>query len=233
MKFVEYVEFRQQKDFADKLDQLCLNIANSGMEFHEYWTNVALPVLIENDCQNPEQLLQEFDFKRSYINPLNWFGGNQGRSWSGEKKQDPWAAGMNTMGQQKAQAEEQRKAAIEAARQKRLAQVQQGVDTHVSNIKNKFSQAMRMFLKSVSDEALKNNDRMEYSVAKAFYDKMMKVAQPTLDNFSLKASYGKNPHGEEFAGRRGAMQNTMQGDLKSRLANKFPQADGEQQAAAK
>jgi len=66
--FNEYYEIKEVSDFNDKFKVLCENIVNFGVNVEDYWLNYALPVILEGDYDNEEELLEFFG---------KWFGGGE------------------------------------------------------------------------------------------------------------------------------------------------------------
>ena len=104
MSYNEWLENRENQHINQLTEELCLNILEKEINFDEWWEKEALPVIIEGDYNNEIELFKELfgidNWKKSTANPSNWFGGNQGTSWSG-KSQSPDMAGMMSQWQQK------------------------------------------------------------------------------------------------------------------------------------
>ena len=232
--FAQYKEKRELQDFDAKFSSVCENIARSGLSFEQFWTECGLPIVLESEKHLDETgLLNEFlgiqNWKNSTANPGNWFGGNQGVSWSGNKAtnpNDPFQKGLATMGQQKADAAAAQQAAQQAAMQQRLQQYQGQVDKAIPIIKQQFAQAMRAFLKQAGDTAMKANDKIAYLVAQKFYNQIMQTAQPVIDKFALQAKQGQSPETKQHLGNFGkgvaGMQQANQAAIKARAPGPAP-----------
>lgn len=221
--FAQYKANKEMQEFDALFDSFCENVILSGLSFDEFWSKQALPILMESDKHQDEMdLLVEFNWGKSKLNPGNWFAGNKGVSLSGEKP-DPMARGMGILRQQHAiktpgtpenylsnmEVPESdpnflantgaRDKARDVVRQRKLGVGQKQIDQSVANLKQQFSQAMQQFLKAANDSAMRSGDKIGFIVARKFYNKLMKTAQPVLDDFALKAKAGTQAQQDQQA----------------------------------
>lgn len=208
--FREYRECRELIDFNINFSQLCEAIIKSGMSFEEYWQNHALPVLLRSESTETEdQLLVEF-----WSSLKGMFGGNQ---------YDP-VADMRAKQNAQAQRYFQQMTPgnqISPEKQEKLAQFQKKTDQQIKNIKQRFQIAMRDFLKVVTDDAKTQNDPHMWQIAQSFYKKLMASVQPVIDQFTLKAKFGKAGYMDQFKQQADAMQQSRQANMKQSLLQKF------------
>lgn len=218
LKFSEYKAVREAAEFDAKFTNLCEAIVVSGIKFETYWAEHFLPALNEATYVSDEvELLNEIwpfsSGKQSQAQPAPNFdflsqpsGGQQMTN-----QLDKW------QNDQRAAAE----AAKEAARQKKLANFQQGIDKQIGTVKQRFMTAMRDFLKAATDDAKNQNDPHMYGIVNSFYKKIMSVAEPVANEFKLKAKFGKAGYQDQFAQERGAMMQNKTQAMKQQLQGKF------------
>jgi hypothetical protein len=60
-----------------------------------------------------------------------------------------------------------------------------------------------------------------WQIAKSFHKKIMDTAKPVIDEFQMKAKFGKAGYADQFNQQAGAMRSNQQADMKQRLAQKF------------
>ena len=218
LTFSQYKAARESAEFESKFDELCEAIVISGIKFETYWAEHFLPALNEsNYVSNEDELLNEI-----------W-------PWSSKKQTSPQLApdfssvGQPSTGQQMTNRMDQwqndqraaAEAAKEAARQKKLANFQQGIDQQINVVKQRFTTAMRDFLKAATDDAKTQNDPHMFGIVNSFYKKIMSVAEPVANEFKLKAKFGKADYQDQFAQQRGAMAQNQKAAMKQQLQNKF------------
>ena len=222
IKFHEYREQREIIDFDTKFTAICEGIAHSGMTFDDFWREHGLPVLINSvQYENVNELME------AWYNPFSWFGGG-GQSGVDVHKQNQQAQAGQFFGDMEKNDPVNQ---ANAAREKKLGQFQQKADQMVQNIKQRFSVAMKDFLKSVTDDAKTQNDPHMWKIAQSFHQRIMQAAQPVIQSFSMKARSGKADYAQQFGTERDAMmqgqQKTRTDALKQRLqAGKRPGALG-------
>jgi hypothetical protein len=107
---------------------------------------------------------------------------------------------------------------LDAARQERLAQMQNQVNQKIDGVKRKFSMAMRDFIKNASDEAKRQNDPVMWQAINKFAEKISQTA----NNYQLNASYGKDTYTSPFNAQKAAMDKSQRDTLKKQLQGKFP-----------
>jgi hypothetical protein len=219
LKFSDYKSAREAAEFDSKFNDLCEAIVLSGIKFETYWTEHFIPTLNESTyVANEDELLNEiwpFSSKKQAapaspapnFDFLNQPSGGQQMT----NRMDQWQNDQRAAAQ----------AAKEAARQKKLANFQQGVDQQIGTIKQRFMTAMRDFLKAATDDAKTQNDPHMYQIVNSFYKKIMSAAEPVANEFKLKAKFGKAAYQDEFARERGAMAQNQTQAMKSRLQGKF------------
>jgi hypothetical protein len=205
-EFNKYVEFVQEDEFNRQFEALCEAIVLSDVSFEEFWHEHALPALLESNYNNENELLVEFGLPK-------WMGG-QGLF---SQPVHPMAQKMGQNYKDQQSADMERK---QAARQAKLQQYQGTVNQAIQQVKNKFVQSMRDFINVMGSEAKASNDYVSYKVAKSFYEKIMKAAQPIIDKFAMTAKYGKRE--DDFDRERQAMMQSKQAGMKQQLQNKFP-----------
>lgn len=214
--FAQYKEAKETQEFDALFSLVCENIVASGLTFDEFWTQHAIPVLMESDKHEDEMdLLSELNWDKSKLNPSNWSVANKGVSWSGEKS-DPMAPGLDILRQQNAAKKPgtpenflsnldvppqsndpnflaragAHDKARDVVRQQKLGVGQKQIDQSIAKLKQQFAQAMQQFLKAANDNAIRSGDKIGFIVARKFHHKLMKAAQPVLDDFALKAKAG-------------------------------------------
>lgn len=118
-------------------------------------------------------------------------------------------------------AEAMRKAAManRTPQQKMQDNRQQGLDQSLAKVKQKFAQSMQMFLKAAGDEAMKSGDKVAYTVAQLFHQKIMSIAQPAIDQMKMKFG-ASNPASQAAAQKFSAGKAGMQQQMKNRLYDK-------------
>lgn len=207
-QFETYVKTIEEDTFNKQFEQLCEDIVLSEREFEEFWHECAIPTLLENKCSTEQELLVEFGLPK----------------WMGGQGMFPTSTPVHPMAQKMGQSyKDQQTADMErkqAARQAKLQQYQGSVNQAIQQVKNKFVQSMRDFINVMGSEAKSSNDYVAYKVAKSFYEKIMKAAQPIIDNFAMTAKYGKRE--DDFDRERQAMMQSKQANMKQDLQNKFP-----------
>ena len=221
MSFNEYHEWRELKEFNNNYNKLCQDLAFSEEDFDVLWAEQLLPILENSEAYNNEQeLLNEF-----WGAVKNWMsmGGNKTANPTGNPSFTPesnpqmhqWLL-QNDAGYAKGH-----------ARQQKLGQFQQQADQMTSDIKNRFSGAMRMFLKATNDDALKQQNPHLYKIANSFYNKIMAAAQPVMDQFKMTAKFGRADH-SEFENRF----NKMQGNQRAAFQNRMQSVDNRAKLAS-
>lgn len=200
-----YSEERQDHEFQEQFDELCANIVLSDISFEEYWENHALPVLLNCGFENEKDLLSEFNWGGSMMNPSNWGSANRNLG-GGAPQTDQYNQRMRGNNQSMQNGDEER----EMRRQTKLKQYQQTIDQSVQNVKNEFIKQMRDFLSAMQSNATQENDYIGWKIAKAFYDRLMKASQPMIDNFAMKAKFGKRDDTQFQKGREGLQRQRQQ-----------------------
>ena len=145
---------------------------------------------------------------------------------------DPNAAAQPAAGGPEAAAQQQAPA-MSPEKQQRLDAFQRGIDQSTDTIKQKFSTAMKDFLNSVQQDAVKDgpSGQTMWQIAKNFNKQVMAAAQPAIDSFKQTGSYGTPKAGgyqDQFAAAQGAYSNNQQANLKQQLQAKH---GGQQQTA--
>ena len=191
--FIEFAESKKEQLFAEQFDNLCCDILNSDMPFEQFWTEHAIPVLLNSQALNESELLNELGWPK-------WMGG-QGVF---NKQPHPMAQKMGQAYQDQQAAAMQQK---NDARQAKLQKHQGTVNQSIQSVKNQFVQSMRDFINAMSTKAKMDNDYVTYKVAKTFYQKIMGAAQPIIDKFNMTARYGKRDDGDEFNKERETLMN--------------------------
>jgi len=239
-----FADYSENKDFNTIFSLICENIVLSGVPFEQYWEKCGLPIIIESDKHSNEiDLLNEFNWKSSTLNPGNWFGGNKSsNAWDKgsaklQMQRDPNYQHLGATNLAKQQSPDDyfkgidaQEAAKKTAMQKKLAAYQGQIDQSLSDVKQQFSQNMRQFLKSAGDSSMQSGNKVSYMVAQKFYDKIMKIAQPVIDQYAISANSNKpNDQQQQMSGNfdkgSSGMQQSQQQDLKSGLQQKYPPAD--------
>jgi hypothetical protein len=212
LTFSEYKETRDKNNFDQKFNKLCEGIVLSNLSFEQYWENYAVPTLLESSfVSNEEQLLNEF---------FGLFGGKKQNSntnspnfdFLNEPKQTPkpYGSGVSSTSNpgtgvsstndpdliQNYQA--MQKDAQERRKAERLGQFQKNIDTQIETVKQRFSTAMKDFLKVMTNDAKQSNDPLMWKIAQNFYKKILSVAQPVVDEFKMQAKYGKASYKDNF-----------------------------------
>lgn len=156
----------------------------------------------------------------------------------GTAGQDPNAAAQPAAGGPEAAAQQQAPA-MSPEKQQRLDAFQRGIDQSTDKIKEKFSSAMKDFLNSVQQDAVKDgpSGQTMWQIAKNFNKQVMQAAQPAIDSFKQTGSYGKPKAGgyqDQFAAAQGAYANNQQANMKQQLQAKHggQQTAGAQQSLA-
>ncbi len=204
-EFKTFVESVTEDEFNQQFEDLCTHIALSDMTFEEFWNTHAIPMLLETTSSSENELLVEFGLPK-------WMGG-QGMF---NKPVHPMAQKMGQSHKDQQTADMERK---QAARDAKLQQYQGTVNQAIQQVKNKFVQSMRDFINVMGSEAKSSNDYISYKVAKSFYEKIMKAAEPIINQFAMTAKYGKR--NDEFDRERQSMMQSKQANMKQNLQNKF------------
>lgn len=210
MSFNQYHEWRELKDFANKFNQYCEAIALSGKDFDQLWNEEILPIMeVSDGFENENALLNEF-----WGGMKNWFGGNN---------QTPQQAPANPGFTPDKNPEMHNwllkndpHYARNHSRQQKLGQFQQQADQMTNDIKGRFGNAMKGFLKTVNDDAMKQQNPHMFKIAQNFYKKILAAAQPVMDSFKMQAQYGKADH-SEFNNKMSQMQNSQRQAMANRL----------------
>jgi hypothetical protein len=213
LTFSEYKQIRDKNNFDYKFNKLCENIVLSNLSFEQYWENYAVPTLLESTfVSNEEQLLNEF---------FGLFGGKkQAPSQPAPNfdflnpppppPQKPYGSGVSSVNApgtgvsstndpdliQNYQA--MQKDAQERKKAERLGQFQKNIDSQIETVKQRFSTAMKDFLKAMTNDAKQSNDPHMWKIAQNFYKKILSVAQPVVDEFKMQARYGKASYADNF-----------------------------------
>jgi len=212
LTFSEYKKTRDQNNFDQKFNKLCEGIVLSNLSFEQYWENYAIPTLLESTfVSDEEQLLNEF---------FGLFGGKKQNNntnspnfdFLNEPKQTPkpYGSGVSSVNSpgtgvsstndpdliQNYQA--MQKDAQERRKAERLGQFQKNIDTQIETVKQRFSTAMKDFLKAMTNDAKQSNDPHMWKIAQNFYKKIISVAQPVVDEFKMQAKYGKASYKDNF-----------------------------------
>lgn len=222
LRFSEYKSARESAEFSAKFNALCEAIAISGIKFETYWTEHFLPTINESaHVADADELLNEFWG--------NLFGG-------GPKKPEGPAPDFSSVGQPSASQQMMDRlgqwqndpkalgskasvdAAKEAARQKKLADFQSRLDKEIENVKQRFSTAMKDFLKAMTNDAKMKNDPHMWKIAQGFYNKIMSAAQPVADSFKVNAKFGKASYVDNFGRVRDPHMQGVQ-DFYGNMAN--------------
>lgn len=214
MKF-DFQEYKEQRDlieFDQKFTKLCESIISAGITFDEFWTQHGLPVLLEsNNYPDEEKLLVEFNW--GMFDPRTWGTPAQAPNQAPNQAQTP-----------------QQTPQLDPIKQQKLDNFQKKVDQQIGVIKQRFNVSMKDFLKAVTDDAKTQSDPHMWQIAKSFHKKIMDTAKPVMDEFQMKAKFGKAGYADQFNQQAGAMQSNQQAqrtnDMKQRLSQKF----GNQQA---
>lgn len=195
--FREYREQYESNKFDNRFTRLCEGLAESGLDFEQYWEQQAVPMLLQSETmRDEEELLNEF-LGNMFNNIGKMFGGGSTPS-RGLPQTTPWIQ-QNDPHQRQA-----------AAQQKKLSAFQAKADQMVTAIKQRFAVAMKDFLKAVTDDAKNQNNPHMWQVAKSFYQKVMSAAQPAIDQFAMKAKAGTASYANQFNQQVGQMQQGQQ-----------------------
>ena len=177
--FDAFFEEKENNNFTEQIDEFCNAIAMSEKPFEEYWQNYAIPVLIEQGYSNEEELLQEF-WKGLKKGLKNWWNNDPSQMQQVQRNSAQLPVG-GLMHHQEPQGLPQK-----------TNPYQDTADKSVVKIKNEFAKQMRDFLNAIQSDAKQNNDYISWKIARKFYDKLMKTAQPVIDKFAIKANYTKD-----------------------------------------
>ena len=209
MSFNQYHEWRALKDFSNKFNQYCEAIAISGKDFDQVWSEEILPVLqVSEGYEDENSLLNEF-----WGGLKNMFGGGQAAA--------PAAPGFTPNQNPEMHAwmlKNDPHYAKGHQRVQKLGQFQGQVDQMTADIKGRFANAMKGFLKMMNDDALKQQNPNMYKIAQNFYNKILAAAQPVIDGFKMKAKYGTPDHGE-FQQKHQMMQQSQRQGSSDKLKN--------------
>lgn len=196
--FKEHKDHRECEKFESKYKILCETIAYSNIDFEEYWENVGLPTVLKApQMQSEEELLNEFlgGMRQKMGGAIKGAGHAIGRT--GEKTGN-WVGGDGYNNDQQVAQNKKDQAMIQKQ--------QERVNQSIGKIYQKFQASMRDFLKSVSDEAKTNNDRLTWQAAQLFHDK----ALSSMKKFAVNVKKGSDPMKQKFNQDRDAMQQQQQ-----------------------
>lgn len=210
--FQDYVAKRELAAFDSKITELCEAIVASGIEFDQFWSEHALPTILQASHASEDELIAEFFGPFRGMRSL--FGAQQ------PAQSQPQAA--------PAQMPQPAAPALDPndpnhPRQQKLARFQQKADQQIASIKQRFQVAMKDFLKAVTDDAKSENDPHMWQIAKSFHQKLMAAAQPVLDQFKLTARFGKASYTNQFAKEAGQMQQNKRSQTMDALRQKAQQ----------
>jgi hypothetical protein len=205
MKF-DFQEYKEQRDlieFDQKFTKLCESIVISGITFDEFWEQHGLPVLLEsNNYPDEEKLLVEFNW--GMFNPMNW--------------------GTPAPAQAPQQAQP-----LDPAKQQKLDKFQKKIDQQIGVIKQRFNVSMKDFLKAVTDDAKTQSDPHMWQIAKSFHKKIMDTAKPVMDEFQMKAKFGKAGYTDQFSQQAQLMKTHQQNDRTNNMVKRYNQQFRDQQ----
>mgnify|MGYP006277369301 CR=1 FL=1 len=212
MKFNQYFEEKQTQNFINNYNQFCEDLA--AVDFKKIWAEEFIPVLENADVfENESELLNEF-----WGRVKNWMAGNNNsnsNSGNNPANNPTFTPEANPQMHQWLLNNDPNYAKSHQ-RQQRLGQFQQHANQMTSNVKNDFSNAMRMFLKKVNDDSLQQQNPYLHKIANSFYNKIMTAVQPVVDRFKMNAVYGKMDNSEferKQQGQRAQMANRLKSNL--------------------
>lgn len=201
MSFLKYYELKEDVQISNKFDNLCESIANYGVDFDQFWTEIGLPIMLESYAfRSPEQLLEGmFDglgskLKSGFQRGVSSLMGNPGQPQV--NRQDP---GLGSFGKQQRVLPANTLVKKPDPKQQRLNQEQGNVDKITQHIKAKFANAMQNFLSQVQGDANQKNSPYMWQVAKMLNDKLTGYVEK---DFLPKVKYGDGGWKKDFEKQR-------------------------------
>ena len=210
MKFSQYFEQKEAQVFEENFNLFCQDLSLVE-DFQQIWNEELLPVLEQADAfDNESQLLSEL-----WGRAKNWFSGQQPQS--APANNPAFTPEANPQMHQWLLNNDPRYARGHR-RQERLGQFQTQVDQMSATIKNDFASAMKMFLKKVNDDSMRQQNPYLHQIANNFYKKIIGAVQPVVDRFKMNAVHGRPDH-SEFNSKMSAVQQSNTNALRQRLQN--------------
>lgn len=219
-KFSEYLENREFQIFEDKFNSICESIAFSGVDFDEWWYEKAIPQFSRS--RDEEQLLKVWsEAFPAWRNP--YFPWLKPAGWTPAQLQGPpqqpgqpvhgWIDPPPPGSTQRSAPQ----AATQPQKGMGMQTFKKNAETMTADVKAKFAQAMKIFLKSITDEAKTQNNPHLWQLAKGLYDRVMQSA----NNLKVDVQKGPADYKNQFNKERDAMQQSKMGTMKNQINNKF------------